>query len=114
VRRQVDYSLSLRTLAEMTLERGIEGGSFERASLSHQVRAVIRKNGSRCKRTLGRSWRVDETYVKVKGQWKYLYRAVDKEGNTVCFQCEPIVTRWLDFMISGRRSQEWRPREEVQ
>ena len=29
------------------------------------------------------SWRVDETYVKVKGQWKYLYRAVDKAGNTV-------------------------------
>ena len=37
------------------------------------------------RRAVGRSWRVDETYVKVKGQWKYLYRAVDKEGNTVDF-----------------------------
>ena len=35
--------------------------------------------------TLGYSWRVDETYIKVKGQWKYLYRAVDKQGNTIDF-----------------------------
>ena len=34
---------------------------------------------------LGRSWRVDETYVKIKGRWTYLYRAVDKEGKTVDF-----------------------------
>ncbi len=39
------------------------------------------------------SWRVDETYVKVKGVWKYLYRAVDSAGNTLDFimKCE---TRW--------------------
>ena len=37
------------------------------------------------KRTVGKSWRMDETYIKVKGQWKYLYRAVDRDGNTVAF-----------------------------
>jgi len=37
------------------------------------------------------SWRVDETYIKVKGQWKYLYRAVDSKGNT------------LDFLLSAKR-----------
>jgi IS6 family transposase len=37
------------------------------------------------------SWRVDETYIKVKGEWKYLYRAVDSEGNT------------LDFLLSAKR-----------
>jgi IS6 family transposase len=37
------------------------------------------------------SWRVDETYVRVKGRWKYLYRAIDKDGNT------------LDFLLSDRR-----------
>ncbi len=37
------------------------------------------------KRSVGRSWRMDETYIKVKGAWKYLYRAVDKEGNTINF-----------------------------
>lgn len=35
------------------------------------------------KRPVGKSWRVDETYVKVKGQWEYLYRAVDKAGDTI-------------------------------
>ncbi len=39
------------------------------------------------------SWRMDETYIKVKGQWVYLYRAVDKEGNT------------LDFMLSEKRDE---------
>ena len=37
------------------------------------------------KPTMGYSWRVDETYVKVKGQWKYVYRAVDKHGDTIDF-----------------------------
>jgi transposase-like protein len=36
-------------------------------------------------RPIGSSWRVDETYIKVKGQWRYLYRAVDKQGQTVDF-----------------------------
>ena len=37
----------------------------------------------RRKRPLGRRWRVDETYVKISGQWKYLYRAVDRDRDTV-------------------------------
>ena len=44
------------------------------------------------KRKPNRSWRMDETYVRVKGTWQYLYRAVDKHGNT------------LDFMLSARRN----------
>jgi transposase-like protein len=43
------------------------------------------------KRPVGGSWRMDETYMKVKGAWKYLYRAVDKEGKTV------------DFLLTARR-----------
>jgi putative transposase len=39
----------------------------------------------RHKRPVGKSWRMDETYAKVKGQWKYLYHAVDRQGNTVDF-----------------------------
>jgi hypothetical protein len=41
------------------------------------------KRWNRFARSAGRSWRVDETYVKIKGRWTYLYRAVDKEGKTV-------------------------------
>ena len=43
--------------------------------------AVLRRR----KRSVGPSWRMDETYVKVAGQWKYLYRAVDKAGQTIDF-----------------------------
>ena len=43
------------------------------------------------KRPVGGSWRMDETYIKVKGVWKYLYRAVDKEGNTI------------DFLLTAKR-----------
>ena len=43
------------------------------------------------KKSVGKRWRMDETYIKVKGEWRYLYRAVDKEGNTV------------DFLLTKRR-----------
>ena len=43
------------------------------------------------KHAVGKSWRMDEAYIKVKGAWKYLYRAVDKQGTTV------------DFLLTARR-----------
>jgi putative transposase len=46
---------------------------------------VLEKAFRRCKRPVGKSWRMDETYIRVKGEWKYLYRAVDKDGNTIDF-----------------------------
>jgi transposase-like protein len=52
--------------------------------VGHQARTLVRK-GISADQAPGRSWRMDETHVKVKGHWKYLYRAVDKEGNTVDF-----------------------------
>lgn len=58
-----------------------------------KVLPVLEKAFRRHKKAVGRSWRMDETYIKVRGQWKYLYRAVDKEGNTVDFLLLPIVTR---------------------
>ena len=37
------------------------------------------------KRPVGKSWRMDETYIRIKGEWRYLYRAVDKHGQTIDF-----------------------------
>src|SRR5262249_32238266 len=49
----------------------------------------VEKQFHRQQRPVGRSWRMDETYVRVKGEWKYLYRAVDHEGQTVDFLLTP-------------------------
>lgn len=85
VRWYVAHSLSLRNLEEMMAERGIE---VDHSSVHRWVIKLVplfEKAFRRIKRPAGKSWRMDETYVKVKGHWKYLYRAVDKEGNTVGF-----------------------------
>ena len=51
------------------------------------------KTFRRRQRPVGRSWRLDETYVKIKGKWAYLYRAVDKEGHTIDFLLTPTRDR---------------------
>lgn len=91
VRWYVAYSLSLRNLEEMMAERGIE---VDHSSVHRWVIKLVplfEKAFRRHKRPVGKSWRMDETYVKVKGQWKFLYRVVDKAGNTV------------DFLLRARR-----------
>jgi len=85
VRWYVAYSLSLRNLEEMMAERGIEVDHSSVHRWVIKLLPVFKKAFRKRKRPVGKSWRVDETYVKVKGQWKYLYRAVDKAGNTVDF-----------------------------
>ena len=77
VRWYLRYKLSFRDLVEMMAERGL--------SLAHTtiMRWIQRYAPEFEKRPVGQSWRVDETYVKIKGRWTYLYRAVDKEGKTV-------------------------------
>jgi putative transposase len=85
VRWYAAYPLSLRNLEEMMAERGVlvDHATVHRWALKMLpvLAAVFRQR----KRSVGTSWRVDETYVLVGGQWKYLYRAVDKLGQTVDF-----------------------------
>src|SRR6516225_5441143 len=85
VRWYVAYPLSLRNLEEMMAERGIAVDHSTVHRWAIKLLPVLEKAFRRCKRAVAKSWRVDETYVKVRGQWKYLYRAVDKAGNTVDF-----------------------------
>jgi transposase-like protein len=66
-------------------ERGISVDHSTVHRWAIKLLPVLEKAFWRSKRKVGRSWRMDETYVKVKGEWKYLYRAVDKSGDTVDF-----------------------------
>ncbi|EEA00824.1 Integrase catalytic region [Burkholderia sp. H160] len=85
VRWYVAYPLSLRHLEEMMLVRGIEVDHSTVHRWALKLLPLLEKALRRCKRAVGRSWRMDETYIRIGGQWKYLYRAADESGNTVDF-----------------------------
>jgi putative transposase len=78
------YKLSLRDLAEMFLQRGLsfthEAVRDWESKLAPLLGETLRK---RRHGTVGKSWYVDETYVKVQGRWCYLYRAIDRDGHLI-------------------------------
>ncbi len=83
------YSLSYRDFEEMMAERRL---SVDHTTIYRWVQhyaPILEKQCRARLKTTNDSWRVDETYVKVKGQWMYLYRAVDSDGNTVEFMLSP-------------------------
>jgi transposase-like protein len=85
VRWYLAYGLSLRNLEEMMVERGI---SVDHATIGRWVvrysPELLERFNPR-KRPVSRKWHVDETYIKVRGRWMYLYRAIDNNGDTVEF-----------------------------
>ncbi len=91
VRWYCRYPLSYRNLEEMMRERGL---NVDHSTINRWVLHYGPDLDQRCRPHLkptNDSWRVDETYVKVKKQWKYLYRAVDSQGNTI------------DFLLTAKR-----------
>jgi putative transposase len=94
VRWYVAYPISYRQLEEMMGERGVE---VDHSMLSRWILKyvpLLEKGFVVHKRSVSNSWRLDETYVRIKGEWKYLYRAVDKAGATV------------DFLLTARRDRK--------
>jgi len=85
------YPLSYRDIEEMFLERGLE---VDHSTLNRWVLAyapAIERRLRAFRRPHCGSIRVDETYIRVRGEWRYLYRAIDKHGTPV------------DFLLSARR-----------
>src|SRR5467141_1835696 len=94
VRWYVAYPLSYRHIEELLEERGVE---VDHATIQRWVvkySPQLEEAFHRRKRPVWVSWRMDETYMKVKGQWDYLYRAVDKTGQTI------------DFLLTEHRDKE--------
>jgi transposase-like protein len=94
VRWYVAYPISYRQLEEMMDERGVEVDHSTPNLWVVKYVPLLEKQFRARKRPVGPSWRMDETYVKVKGAWKYLYRAVDKAGATV------------DFLLTAKRDRK--------
>ena len=85
VRWYLRYNFSFRNLVEMMEERGLSMAHTTIMRWVHQYGPELDERVRRHLKPTNDSWRVDETYIKVKGQWMYLYRAVDSEGNTIDF-----------------------------
>ena len=86
------FSLSYRDVEELMSIRGVK---VDHATIQRGVfkfTPLIDRNFRKRKKSVGSSWRMDETYIKVKGKWMYLYRAVDKGGSTI------------DFLLTKRRN----------
>jgi len=94
VRWYIAYSLSYRDLEELMQERGyaVDHSTIQRWVVHYAplIEKALRKN----KKRAGLRWRLDETYIRIRGEWKYLYRAVEKQGKTI------------DFLLTGKRDKK--------
>ena len=94
VRWYVAYPLSTRYVEELMRERGVhvDHSTVNRWVIKYSPQ--LEEAFHHRKQPVRVSWRMDETYIKVKGEWRYLYRAVDKQGQTI------------DFLLTEQRDQE--------
>lgn len=106
VRWYLRYALSYRDLEEILAERGL---SVAHTTIFRWIQAYAPEIDRRVRPHLkptNDSWRVDETYVKVKGRWMYLYRAVDSTGQTLDFllsetRCTRAAKRFFRKVLEG-------------
>lgn len=94
VRWYLAYPLSYRNLEEIMKERGypVHHSTLNRWVIHYAPK--LEKAYHKIKKTVGTRWRMDETYIKVRGEWKYYYLAVDKESNTI------------DFLLTAKRDKK--------
>ncbi|WP_282124444.1 IS6 family transposase [Algibacter mikhailovii] len=85
------FSLSYRDIEELLSIRGVKVDLATNQRWVFKFTSFVEQQFRKRKKSVGKRWRMNETYIKVKGQWRYLYRAVDKQGNTV------------DFLLTKRR-----------
>jgi transposase, IS6 family len=105
VRWYLRYSLSYRNLEEMMAERGHAARSYRDLLLGPAIYPELEKPCWPHLKATNDSWCVDETYIKIKGTWTYLYRVVDSQGNTLVLLLSPTrdADRGLQTLRASKR-----------
>ena len=112
VRWYLRYGLSYRDVEELLAERGIDVDHVTIYRWVQRFTPLVVEAARPCRHSVGDSWFVDETYVKVAGVWRYVYRAVDQYGQVIDVLVSkrrnvPAATKFFETMLSGRA----RPKE---
>jgi transposase-like protein len=112
VRWYLRYGLSYRDVEELLAERGIDVDHVTIYRWVQRFTPLVVEAARPCRHSVGDSWFVDETYVKVAGVWRYVYRAVDQHGQVIDVLVSkrrnvPAATRFFETMLAGRA----RPKE---
>jgi IS6 family transposase len=112
VRWYLRYGLSYRDVEELLAERGVEVDHVTIYRWVQRLTPLVIEAARPCRHSVGDCWFVDETYVKVAGVWRYVYRAVDQHGQVVDVYVSKrrnvaAATNFFETMLAGRE----RPRE---
>ena len=90
VRWYLRYSLSLRDVEELLIERGLGADHTTVWRWVQRYAPELEQRMRQYLKSTNKSWRVDETYIRIRGRWCYLYRAVDSAGATIDFLLSAI------------------------
>ncbi|MGG5741889.1 IS6 family transposase [Bacillus cereus group sp. IBL03679] len=96
------FSLSYRDVSEILKERGISVHPTTIMRWVHEYGNLIYQIWKKKNKTVQLSWHLDETYIKVKGEWLYLYRAIDREGYTLDIQLRKTRDHQAAYMFMKR------------
>jgi IS6 family transposase len=107
VRWYLRYGLSYRDVEELLAERGIEVDHVTIYRWVQRFTPLLIEAARPCRHSVGDRWFVDETYVRVAGVWRYVYRAVDQHGHVIDVNVSTrrnlvAATRFFEKMLSGR------------
>ena len=108
VRWYLRFGLSYRNVEELLIERGVEVDHVTIYRWVLRFTSLLAAAARPCRHRVGDRWQVDETYVKVAGQWRYVYRAIDQFGQVI----DVYVSSWRDtkaahrFLRTGDRDDE--------
>src|ERR687887_120712 len=83
VRWYLRFALSYRDVEELLAERGVEVDHVTVYRWVQRFTPLLAEAARPCRHAVGTRWQVDETYVKVAGRWRYVYRAIDQVGQVI-------------------------------